>query len=407
MTAIKKIIQDRIHIAILFFFISAAYGFLLRWQKLSSIPFNYRDILQAHSHVTFLGWGFLALISVVTYVFMPELVKKPFIKYSYWVMSGSIIGMLISFPLQGYKLFSILFLSIFLLSSYVYLWQLYTLLKTKNTFAIKFIRTGILYYYLSSVAIWVIPIISIRLGKIDLYHNAIYFYLHFLYNGFFVFTLFGMLVYYMQSLKLPIAKRNLSLFYLLTNLACLPAYALSLLWNEMPFYSIAIGFFGAVLQVISLLYLWRIIKVFIASTSLKNKLLKLITIVVIGSYFLKVLMQFAGSFPEITLHAVHYKPYFVIGYIHLFTLGFMSLFLFLLFKLFFNLGISKWGISLFILGVVSSEVLLFSQGFLAFFCQKNINNYDLIMLMASFLMPLGLFVIGTNFLVNRLKSEKF
>ncbi len=401
MSSLKKIVNQRINIAVLLFFISASYGLVLRWQKLSYLPFSYMDILHAHSHVTFLGWGFLAMISLLTAIFIPEQFNKPVFKYSFWIMFGSIVGMLLSFPLQGYKLFSISFLSIFLLSSYVYLGHLYKVFKTDKSLTARFIKTGIFYYYLSSIAIWVIPVISLKLGKVDLYHNAIYFYLHFLYNGFFVFTLFGLLIHYSNHSNLRISDKTLNLFYILTNIACIPTFALSLLWNEMPFYSIIIGFLGATLQVIALFYLWKIIKVFWGSTNKQNKLFRLVTVLVVVAYFSKILMQFAGAFPTITLHAVRFKPYFVIGYIHLFTLGFMSLFLFLLFKIFLNLKLSKWGLSLFILGVFATETLLFSQGFLAFTNQKTINNYDVIMLMASFLMPLGLLVVYISLLVKK------
>jgi len=108
---------------------------------------------------------------------------------------------------------------------------------------------------------------------------------------------------------------------------------------------------------------------------------------------LKLVFQFSGAFPSIIKVALDYKSYFVIGYIHLFTLGFMSLFILLLNQLFLKRIISKWGVSLLILGVLLSEILLFTQGILFFLQAKTISNYTLLLLMATFLMPLGILII--------------
>jgi len=389
-----KSLHIRFIVALLLFIVSATYGWLLRLHKVFTIPnFSYNSFVQAHSHVTFLGWGFLATISLLTYVYTPKQFKNKIYFYSYWIMVASLVGMLISFPLQGYKLYSILFLSIFLLTSYVYLWELFKALKKKDTLSSKFIRTGILYYYLSSIAIWAIAIIASKIGKNEWYHYAIYFYLHFLYNGFFVFVLFGMLVRYLENLNIALPKKHISLFYILTNIACIPAYALSLTWADMPIIIFIIGFFAALAQVISLYYLWKILKIFWQSLRIKNNTIALLSVVLIIAYFLKIILQLASAFPAIAFKAVLYKPYFVIGYIHLFTLGFMSLFLFLLYTLLAKFSWNKIGIQFFLWGIILSEFLLFSQGGILMLQEKTIPNYDNLMWMVSLLMPLGLLVM--------------
>jgi hypothetical protein len=355
--------------------------------------FNPNSFVQAHSHVTFLGWGFLAAVSFVTVIFFPKHFSKKGYLYPFWIMVTSLVGMLISFPLQGYKLYSIVFLSVFLFTSYVYLWKLYAELKGNRKYSAKFIRTGILYYYLSSMAIWAIAIISVKIGKNDLYHYAIYFYLHFLYNGFFVFTLFGLLVKYLEKVSSRFPKKEIGLFYLLTNIACIPAYTLSLVWNNMPVYIVALGFLAAILQLFSLFYLWKFIKIFWNSIKATDKILPLVAILVLIAYFTKIVLQLVSAFPELASIAVLYKPYFVIGYIHLFTLGFMSLFLFLIYVVYTQRNLYNWGMSLFILGVIGSETLLFLQGGLLYLQEKSISNLDMILLILSFLMPLGLLLI--------------
>jgi len=394
MKNLPKSFYIRFNIALLFFVISATYGWLLRLQKVYPITnFNYNSFVQAHSHVTFLGWGFLAIISLLTAIYYPKKINHSVYLYSFWVMVASLVGMLISFPLQGYKVFSIVFLSIFLVTSYIYLWRIYSELKKSRSLSVKFIKTGILYYYLSSLAIWAIAIIAAKFGKNDWYHYAIYFYLHFLYNGFFVFVLFGLLVKYLKNKQINIQKNVLTRFYWLTNSACIPAYALSLVWNDLPSYSIVIGFVAAILQLFSLYYLRKIAYEFWRSINPKIRLIRILTNIIIGAYFLKIGFQFLSAFPSLSYQAVLYKPYFLIGYIHLFTLGFMSLFIFLLYSIYVKYTLSKIGLYIFLFGVLSTEIVLFTQGILLYTLQKSINNYNFIMLMLSALMPLGLLVV--------------
>jgi len=402
MIPLNKTIYRRINLALLFFVISAFYGFFLRWQKVQAVfSFAYADVMQAHSHVTFLGWGFLASITIITVVFIPiqqvKLRKKspinPLFAYSFWIMATSIMGMLISFPLQGYKFFSIAFLSFFLIASYVYLFLLYKQVSEHKTYSARFIRAGIIYYYLSSLAIWAISIITVTIGRGELYQIAISFYTHFLYNGFFVMVLFGLFVRYIEFKKIAIPEKYINAFFNFTNLAILPTFALSLLDKPVPIYIVIIGFIGASLQLISLFYLWKINKKLLQKKAFNKLVLSLLFWVIILSYALKILMQFLGAFPALAKIAMQYKPFFIIGYIHLFTLGFMSLFLFLLLKILLHINLSKWGIYLLIIGFIITEITLFLQGLLISLNRSSIENFDKVMFIHSILMPLGVLVV--------------
>jgi len=152
----------RIKIALLFFLVTALYGWLLRLYPLVDfIPYPYRDILQAHSHVTFLGWGFLAMLALIRELFaLDNKGWERLDKVLYFTMAGALAGLLISFPLQGYKLYSIVFLSLFLLASYVYLYRMLKALPKENLSG-KYVRAGIYFYYLSSMAIWALPVLLI------------------------------------------------------------------------------------------------------------------------------------------------------------------------------------------------------------------------------------------------------
>ena len=399
--SIKKVIASRIKTARSFFIVAALYGLILRFYHISdAIPIAYKNILQAHSHVTFLGWGFLAVISLIGLVFYPKKATQSiFIKRLFNIMTFALMGMLISFPLQGYKVFSIVFLSVFLITSYVYLVNMYRELKSIERISAKFIRTGIAYYFLSSLAIWTVAFITSKYGKIDVYYHTVYFYLHFLYNGFFVFTLFGLLIAYFEKYNIQFKKKNVIYFYWFTNSALIPAYVLSLYWKTMPNYIYAIGFIAVLLQLISLKFLMLMLKELFQS--IKEKHIKWIAFFVFSSYILKIILQFLGAFPSLVKIALQYKSYFVIGYLHLFTLGFMSMFIILLLKLIPKKVLSKLGINLLMLGILLNELLLFAQGELLVFSNTMLPEIDLLLFLVSILMPLGLIIIHVTLLLRK------
>lgn len=118
------------------------------------------------------------------------------------------------------------------------------------------------------------------------------------------------------------------------------------------------------------------------------------------SYSLKIISQILSSFPYFVEKSLALKPFFIIGYLHLFTLGFLSVLLFLILdqmeKLNLHKPISKVGIILFLSGIFITESLLFLQGFLFLFQLNAIKNYSLILLIFSFLLVVGLLVVFGN-----------
>ncbi len=385
-------IQQQIKIARIFFILSAFYGLLLRlYPHFDFVPFNYRNILEGHSHVAFLGWGFLAVISLIGHSYFPQkLNDSKRLEWFFKTMVFSLFGLLISFPLQGYSFLSIIFLSIFLITSYFYLYHILKELKTEVDINSRFIKTGILFYFLSSLAIWSIGYIVALYGKYNLYYNAIYFYLHFLYNGFFVFTLFGLFFRYIST---RMNTQNLAIkpFYFLTIVACVLGYSLSLLWTDHHSFVTITAIFSASLQIFSLYYFWLIIrKVFAANLS---KQVRFILFFVAASFILKILLQFLSIFPDLFYYVVIFKSTYIIGYIHLFTLGFLSPMIFLLFSGQLKIELDKYGLILYLIGFTTTEILLFSQGIAASHFSTQVPYYYYLIVVVSLLLFIGLLLI--------------
>ncbi|MGV8946356.1 MAG: hypothetical protein ACOH1N_08005 [Lutibacter sp.] len=383
--------------ALTLFILSALYGLLMRWNFTFPTKFiPYQNLLQSHSHVAFLGWGYLTAIGAIIHYFVSDADKqKKVYKVTLVILLVAISLMLISFPLGGYKVFSIVLLAVFGLTSYILSFRILKDLQG-NTISVKLIKYGIYYYLLSNLATWVLGFVIATQGKSILYHNTIYFYLHFLYNGFFVFVLFGLLFKIFEHQQILISEKLQKGFFLFLNIACIPAYALSVLWStDYPtFYMV--GFVASVLQFISLVFLIKIVRQ--AFSQLKwNFISKLLLKFALISYSLKMISQISSSFPYIVKKSLALKPFFIIGYLHLFTLAFMSVFLFLIVNQLGKMNLhkltSKIGMLFFLTGVFITELLLFLQGFLYLFQFNAIKNYNLILLFFSFLIVIGLLVI--------------
>jgi hypothetical protein len=249
------------------------------------------------------------------------------------------------------------------------------------------------------LATWFLAFVIVTQGKTDLYYNTVYFYLHFLYNGFFVFSLFGLLFKIFENQQITISEKLQKGFFNYLNLACIPAYTLSVLWSTDFLLFNLIGFVASVLQLISLVFLLKILQqAFLRiNWSFTSKWLLIFAMI---SYSIKIISQILSAFPYIVEKSLALKPFFIIGYLHLFTLGFLSVLLFLILdqlgKINLQNKISKVGILLFLSGVFITEALLFMQGFLFLFQFNALKNYSLILLIFSFLMVIGLIIVFVN-----------
>ena len=193
------------------------------------------------------------------------------------------------------------------------------------------------------------------------------------------------------------------------NIACIPAYILSVLWSTTAVIFNIIGFLAAFFQLISLIFLLKILKqvlVQVKWTYTSKIVLKFAMV----AYTLKVIAQLVSPFPYFVEKSLALKPYFIIGYLHLFTLAFMSVFLFLILNqlkaIYLKSIISKVGVGFFLIGVFCTELLLFLQGFLLLIKQKLLPNYTIMLLIFSFLIVIGIIQIFLSQFIKPVISNK-
>ena len=159
-------IKKHLLVALFYFILAASIGFILRFFTISPIDVPYKYLVHTHSHIALLGWVYLALTSLIYGVYLNKASQIKRYKRIFWFTQLTLVGMLVSFPIQGYALFSIIFSTLFLLVSYWFFgfFLRYSDPELRNTPAYRCIRTALWYMVISSIGPWVLGIIMNTLG---------------------------------------------------------------------------------------------------------------------------------------------------------------------------------------------------------------------------------------------------
>ena len=394
-------------IALSYFLIASSLGILLRLFPTINVNANYRFLVHTHSHVALLGWVYVGLTALLFHLFIKEEAKKKYTKL-FLCTQVTILGMLFSFPITGYALFSIIFSSLFIICSY---WFYAFFRKNNNlkkdSYALKFINAALLFMIISSVGPWSLGIIINTLGTTShWYKNAIYFYLHFQYNGWFIFCLLGLFFSFLEKNNIIISKKKVISFFRLMIFSCIFTLALSFLWIKPPITIYILALLGVFTQLITLSKFNQIIKS--QKTFLKEKttpfFFGLISFIFV-LFSLKIIMQTITVIPYFATLSYQIKD-FVIGYLHLVFLGVTSLSI--LFFLHQNklLTISKKWLIIYLIGFILSEICIFYKGFSNWQQLSIINNYYIILVTVSAFMPIGILGIFMSNLKTTYSTPK-
>lgn len=369
----------------------ALLGLLLRsFPFLQNISLSYKNLLHGHSHFAFGGWVMPVMLALLLKYF-PESTSK--VAYKHWrniayLLLSSAYGMLLSFPFQGYGAVSIIFSTLSVGAGFYLTIIIWKVLKgAKTTTSTSFLRWGVFYLALSAIGPFATgPLISLGYQGTPIYYNAVYFYLHFQYNGWFTFAVLALLYRMMENNG--VATNNKRIF-LLFNIACIPSYILSILWNQPGFVFNIVGGLSAFIQLVGFFYLLQDLKLY----SKRHKIGGLFKIAFFA-FFLKLVLQLISSFPDTALLAYHQRN-FVIAYLHLVLLGFISLFVIATIIESYKIrwvGQIKVGVSLFLFSLFTTESLLVLQA-LAGMYGITFQNYSLLLLLFSCCFPLGIVFI--------------
>lgn len=395
-------------ISLTFFFTIALLGTIMRLYPFTDTIIDYEHLLHAHSHVAFQGWIYTALFLLICKCYLTEdLIKKGKYRLQFYLTLATIIGIMLAFIIEGYAFFSILFSSLFQILNY---WLTYRFFKdvkkshlTKtHQFSLKFIKLGLLLMVLSTFGPWAVGVISAKgLAASEYFNAALYFFLHFQYNGWFAFAILGLFFWLLEHYKIPFNRKQAKLFFVLFSLAVIPTFALSLLGMSFRSSIIIFGYVGGALQLIALFYFMKAIS---ASFQLiKNYISKIVLallLFVLMVFITRILLQFISLFPFLEDLAFGNR-YLIIAYIHLIMLGFMSFFtLAIFFQLSYlkeNSTLVKTGVIALLLGFLGSEFILLALGI-----SLPLFSNLLFLLIASAVMAIGILLV----LVGQWKNKE-
>lgn len=393
------------NIALLYFFVVGLLGLFLRFFFVTPLSANFRYVVHAHSHIALLGWVYIALSTLIYKMyFTAENKGKSYLKIFIFTQV-TLIGMLVTFPIQGYALFSIIFSTLFLFASYFFAWFVFRNIPViyKETFSYRLLRIALWFMVVSSIGPWAISVVMVTLGSTSIWYKlSIYFYLHFQYNGWFILALCSTLFYLLETAGAVIAKKDYSIFLNLLVSSVILSFFLSVLWVEPPVIFYILAGLGAFLQIGAFYKLFLIIRPTreLIENTLQpwtHWLLKLAGVFLIG----KIFMQLLTMHPYF-VHLSYNFIDFVVGYLHWVFLGVVSISLFAFLHHFKLIKLPKPVFYIYLTGFLLSEALIFYKGIAIWLALPFPNNYFLILVLISALIPIAVI----SLLIRNLTGHK-
>ncbi len=311
--------------------ILALLGVLLRTKFLFPLEFiDYRNLLSAHSHFAFGGW--VMLILMVLYIdnlLAPELKQKKIYQYLLWGIEISSLGMAITFPFEGYGLFSIIFSSSFIFLTYGFSYFfIKDIIRSKKERPILLLGIcAMVSLVISSIGPFNLAyILASKSGDASLYRDSIYTYLHFQYNGFFTLSVFALFFNYLLKHADETLKKRIKQFSLFLCISIIPSLFLSLLWHVGNLYILSLAAAGCALIFLSVLLFFRVALKLRKANLFKPRIARVLLVFALVSFVIKMLLQMGTIVPPLANAVFGFRP-IIIGFLHLVFLGLVTFYI--------------------------------------------------------------------------------
>lgn len=375
--------------AIFNFILTAALGVLVRYHTVSPIAdFVERYWIHAHSHTGFLGWAFLALI---TFAYAMMIAKSARINRRMYrlliYLQVSIIGMVVTYPFVGYAAPSILFSTFHMILSLLFVILFYRNSNGKEL-PVRFMRAGLIFMLISGIGPLALgPMMVMGMKGTAIYDMAVYFYLHFQYNGWFVLAVFGLFIMLIKNLGFPMKESKGKMILHLTIYAVILTLASSALGFSTHWAIRLLSLLGAILQLwVGFILLKLILTHIHLARSVRNTIAKWFFGIALLAWLLKIMLQFISVIPVVTDFA-YFNRDAIMAFLHLTFLGFVSCFLIGLMIIQNHLTIAnraaRIGYWLFLLSVVAMEMMISLKAFPQILSFSLFQSTNLILLVAS------------------------
>lgn len=400
-----------IQIALINFCIVALAGVTMRYKINFALPaVDQKYLMHAHSNFAFVGWVAIALMTLMVRYLIRNNVDTNYLKYR-WILIADVVaayGMFIAFIIQGYDFWSNTFLVFTILISYFFIyfyWKDLNKVKDRN-FSAAWLKFALFLWAFSSLgAIALAYLLANHVMIQDLYFAALYFFLHFQYNGWFLFVCFGVFFSYMQRQGLDITRLSKRLYWIMAILV-VPTYFLSILWLDLPSALYWIGNISGILQILELIFFIMVLQKIVKAKTVRfhgstSWLWSMVSI----AFLLKMVLQLLSIIPYFSHFAFGYRPV-VIGYLHLSFVGVVSLFIFGYVNEFihrFKGRVSGMGALVFVIGFIIQEMILMFQGLEAMNVEP-VRSANIILFYCAILQAAGLIWITYGIVRTREKE---
>ncbi len=355
--------------ALVNFCIVAVLGVIMRYKILFSLPWlDQKHLQDAHSHFAFYGWITTAIYILLTDYLrktMPNVAMK---KYRALIIVNvvSAFAMLATFIYGGYFWASIAASTAALLCSFVFAGVFY-----KDTAGLRdaskiWFRSALFFAVISSLGVFNLAYMKMT-GTVSqsMYLASEYYFLHFQYNGFFIFSCIGLLLFSMKEAGAILTKKENNILFFLMFFGCLVGFGLSVLWMEMPAWVFASIIITTVGQTVGAVMLYRYVRKHWTNLVVKWSPMHRFVLMYAGFAFaVKTLLQLGSNVPAISQFAFGFRNV-VIAYLHLVLLMCIATFLvnqILATNRFKVTSAVLTGLKLLLLGIFLNELILGLMG---------------------------------------------
>ncbi|MCP2038942.1 hypothetical protein [Chryseobacterium sp. HSC-36S06] len=384
------------------FFLVALLGVIMRYKILYSLPFlDQKHLQEAHSHFAFYGW-----ITNVLYVLIVNYISKvnPLVqlkKYEYLIMINlaASFAMLGAFMYGGYFWASIAASTAALLTSFVFCYFFVKDARKIQDVSKIWFLAGLFFAVISSVGVFNLAyMMSSKNISQDIYLASEYYFLHFQYNGFFIFSCIGLLLYSLKEAGSPISERTNRLMFWLMFFGCLVGVGLSVLWMKLPVFIFALIVLTTIGQTASAVMLFGFVRKSWTNLVLKWSPMQRFVLIYVGFAFaVKIALQLGSNIPALNQFAFGFRNV-VIAYLHLVLLMCIATFLLnqILATNYFTVTKTLLlGLKMFLLGIFLNELML---GLMGIFSIKYVSipyaNHFLLYFSLLIFVALGIILLN-------------
>lgn len=352
------------------FVVLALVGVLLRYKILYPLPLvDHKHLLHAHSHFAFAGWVTLALFVCIISVLKPTTQQQQQFNPILQLQQVSSYGMLLSFPFMGYAPVSIAFSTLSILVSFWFVAVAWKIIRITTHLSMekKWLYAALLCNVVSAAGTFTLAyLMATKTVQQNWYFGSVYFYLHFQYNGWFLFTIFALFFNQVKQWMNASQLRRSNYFFIALVVSLIPAWFLSMMWMRLPQWMFTSGTVAAFVQLIALvIFVWLFMQLRKQLSQHLHRFIKWIWLFSASAFVLKIILQAFSAIPELNKFAFGIRP-IIIGFLHLVLLGFVSLFILghlIQHKLLLLQNkTAVIGLWLFISAMILNEVLLMGQG---------------------------------------------